>query len=213
VRTLRHHHFDAGDSSSFKDEADGLGAHFEPESGIAFGMACQKIEKVPLRHKGHEFSAGWKMGEIGHWQLGFANLRLEEAGFLMRRLQEFIEEAKLIHNLERRGMDGVAAKITEKIGVLFENKRIYPGAGKRKPEHHSRGPSANDAAAAGNRLRCLGHGASPFRPKVNIVRAMPFNLDLRGLVFVTRIIREVEATPANEADVRLPTKPMSTLPP
>src|SRR5262249_20272619 len=160
------------------DEADGLGAHFEPEVGIAPGVPCQKIEKIPLRHEGQEFGAGRKMREIGHWQFGCANLRLEEACFLMRQLQEFVEEAKFIHDVECRGMDRVAAKITEKIVVPFEDERINSGAGEQKPEHHSGGPAANDAAAAGNHLRSLSHGASPFRLKANTVCAPIFHSGL-----------------------------------
>ena len=37
----------------------------------------------------------------------------------MRNLQEVVEDAEFVQNLERRGMHSVASKVTEKILVLL----------------------------------------------------------------------------------------------
>ena len=47
----------------------------------------------------------------------------------MRALQEFVEKAQFAQQLERRGMDGVAAEIAEEIGVFLKNKRVAAGTG------------------------------------------------------------------------------------
>jgi hypothetical protein len=43
-------------------------------------------------------------------------------------------------------MDRIAAKVAQKIGVLFQHDYIYSGARQQKAEHHSGRPSADDAA-------------------------------------------------------------------
>ncbi len=44
-------------------------------------------------------------------------------------------------------MNGVAAKIAQEIGVLFQHHYIDSGASEQKAAHHSRGTAAHDAAA------------------------------------------------------------------
>ena len=63
-------------------------------------------------------------------------------------------------------MDCVAAKIAQKIRMLFKNDRIDPGAGKKKSEHHPGGSAANDATAAGDCLRGFVHRPTPKKKPV-----------------------------------------------
>ena len=98
----------------------------------------EKIEKVPLRHEGDEFAAGGKVREIRERHIVIADLAAQHAQLLMRPLEEIVEHAKLVHDLERRGMDGVAAEIAEEIGVLLQHDDIDAGAGKKKSKHHAR---------------------------------------------------------------------------
>src|ERR1700731_2916638 len=100
---------------------------------------------------------GREMGKIGQGEFDIADLDCEQPDLLMRQLEKIIEKAEVVHRLEGRGMDRVAAKIPEKIGVFFENDRIDASAGKEKPEHHPGGSAADDAAAAGECLRSLVH--------------------------------------------------------
>ena len=89
-----------------------------------------------------------QMREIDHRNRDIADFDFSLPKFLMRKLQEIFQKAKVVHRLEGRGMDRVAAKIAQKIRMLFENDRIDAGAGKEKPEHHPGGSAADDAAAA-----------------------------------------------------------------
>ena len=77
--------------------------------------------------------------------------------FLMRQLQEIFQKAEVVHRFESRGMDRIAAKIAQKICMLFKDDRIDASAGKEKPEHHPGRSTADDAAAAGDCLRGLVH--------------------------------------------------------
>ena len=121
------------------------------------GSIGQKIQKIPLRHESHEFRMHRQMREIDHRNRDVADFDFSLPHFLMRQLQEIFQEPQVLHRLERRGMDRVAAKITQKIRMFFENDRIDAGAGKEKPEHHPGRSAADDAAAAGDCLRSLVH--------------------------------------------------------
>ena len=94
--------------------------------------------------------------------------------FLMRQLQEIIEQAEFVHHLERRGMDRVAAKIAQEIGMFLQHDHIDAGARQQKPEHHPGRSAADDAAAAGDCLRGLVHAhlpkKSPSKHNTPIVR-------------------------------------------
>src|SRR5258708_1240436 len=52
-----------------------------------------------------------------------------------------------MHQLQRGGVDGIAAKIAEEIRVFFEDEHLHTGAGEQKAEHHSCRPSSHNAAA------------------------------------------------------------------
>ncbi len=52
-------------------------------------------------------------------------------------------------------MHGVAAKIAQEIGVLFQHRDLDAGAGQKKAEHHPGRPAADDTALLGE--RCVGH--------------------------------------------------------
>ena len=56
----------------------------------------------------------------------------------MRTLEKFVENSQLVHQLKRRGMNRVAAKVTEKVLVLFKHKHINSSASEEHAEHHPR---------------------------------------------------------------------------
>ena len=64
----------------------------------------------------------------------------------MRQPQEIVEQAELVHQLQRGGVDGVAAEVAQEVGVLLEDDDIDPGAGEEEAEHHPGRPAARDAA-------------------------------------------------------------------
>src|ERR1700736_6173695 len=94
---------------------------------------------------------GREMGKIGQGEFDIADLDCEQPDLLMRQLEKIIEKAEVVHRFEGRGMDRVATKIPEEVGMFFEYERVHPGAGEKKAEHHPGWSAAHDATAAGDR--------------------------------------------------------------
>jgi len=109
-------------------------------------MAGEKGEKIPLRHERDEFASAAQAREIAHAENPGAEVGGAFGHSLMRELKELIEQAKLVHDLEGGGMDGVAAEIAEEVFVLLEHEDIDPRAGQQEAEHDARRPPADDAA-------------------------------------------------------------------
>ena len=65
----------------------------------------------------------------------------------MRKLQKLVEPAELVHHLQRRGMNCVAAEIAQKILVLFEHEHVDADTGQEHAEHHPGRPSTGNAAS------------------------------------------------------------------
>ena len=93
------------------------------------------------------------MREIGKRDPLVADLRRELAHFLVRQLEERLEQAKLVHDLQRRGMDGIAAEVAQEVRMLFEHGHLDARAREQKSEHHACGSAAGDAASGDHGLR------------------------------------------------------------
>ena len=64
----------------------------------------------------------------------------------MRALQKRLEQPELVHDLERRRMDRIAAKVAQKIAVLLEQDDAHAGARQQHRRHHPGRTTADDAA-------------------------------------------------------------------
>src|ERR1700693_5166538 len=114
---------------------------------IGFPLFSEEIQKIPLRHERDEFAVGGKMRKVGDRDGKVFNERANFTELLMRALEEFVEKAELVHEFQGGGMNGVAAKIAEKIGVLFEDEDFDTSAGEKKTQNHACGAPANDTAS------------------------------------------------------------------
>jgi hypothetical protein len=66
-------------------------------------------------------------------------------------------------------MDGIAAKIAQEIGMLFQHNYVNSGACEQIAAHHSRGAAANYATTRGDRFGgwiFLGHDPAPLSIRV-----------------------------------------------
>jgi len=129
--------------------------HHDLKARITFALLNDEVEKIPLRHECQEFALCRKVGEIGDLDRLLANLASQLAHLLMRALQELLQQAKLVHQLQSGGVDRIATKIAQEVSVLLEHNDIHVRASQQKPEHHSGRPSADDAASGLD--RCV-HG-------------------------------------------------------
>src|SRR5438876_1238201 len=73
-------------------------------------------------------------------------LRAEFLHLLMRQLEKLTEHAEFMHQFKSRGMDRVAAKVTQKIGMLLEHDDINAGASQQETHHHPGRTTADDTA-------------------------------------------------------------------
>ena len=128
------------------DQVCRLGLHAQVESFVALAVLGQEVEEVPLRHQRNEFAVGWQMAKIDHLNVFGADLRGQRFDFLMRQLQELVDQAEFKHQFERRRMNRVAAEIAKEIGVLLQHHDPDAGARQQESEHHSGGAAAGDAA-------------------------------------------------------------------
>ena len=84
--------------------------------------------------------------------LGVAEQRVHVVDLGMRQLEELVEQAELAHQLEGRGMNGVAAEVAQEVAVLLQHDDVDAGARQQKTEHHPGRPAAGNAALRGDRL-------------------------------------------------------------
>jgi hypothetical protein len=124
-----------------------FGAHLQREGRIARRVPREEIQEIPLRHEDNERTAQLDALEIGDDAAGRAELERQMVGLLMRHLQQRIKDAELVHQLEGRGVDGVAAEIAEEVGVFFQYHDIDAGACQQQSRHHPGRPPAGNATA------------------------------------------------------------------
>src|SRR2546423_6714345 len=126
-------------------EACHFGLHAQFELRVQLPFFRKEIQEIPLRHQREKFAMSWKMRKIGDGYYEILDLTADLGQLLMRPAQEIVQQSKLVHQLERRRMNRVPAKITQKIRVLFEDHYIDSGASEQKPQHHSRRSATRNA--------------------------------------------------------------------
>ena len=72
----------------------------------------------------------------------------------VRTLKKAFEQPQLVEDFHRRGVDGVAAKIAEEVGMLFQNPDGDAGARKEQADHHPCRAAADDEDV-------VSHGPAP----------------------------------------------------
>src|SRR3954451_21422172 len=115
---------DTCDAPRAFNDVHGLRFHPERKRGIGARFTGHKIEEIPLRHERYEAALGRQVREIGDPHMLIADDPTEITRFLMGQREEPFEKAEFMHELERRGMNGIAAKITEEVFVFLENEDL-----------------------------------------------------------------------------------------
>ena len=134
------------------DQVDDLGPHPEMERWIAAGVLGDEVEEVPLRHERDEPAMGRQVREVGDLDLDTADDAADASGLLVWPLEELIEQAKLVHVFQGRGVDRVAPEVAEKVGVLLQHDDVDPGPREQESQDHSGRASAGDAATGFERF-------------------------------------------------------------
>ena len=63
---------------------------------------------------------------------------LSVASLWCGNFKKVVEQAELAHDVEGRGMDGVAAKVAQEVGMLLEHDDVDAGARQQEAEHELR---------------------------------------------------------------------------
>ncbi len=100
----------------------------------AAGLPGHELEKVPLRHERDEGKSRRNPLERNRERLTGCRLQLHAPDSAMRQLQELVSQAELVHQLQRRRVNGVAAEVAEKVAVFLENDDVDARAREQKPE-------------------------------------------------------------------------------
>ncbi len=108
----------------------------------------------------------WLKSAIGITLAG--HVRAELADLLVGKLQEVVEGAQLVHQLERRGMDGVPAEVAEEVRVLLQHEHVDARAREQVTQHHPRRTAPRDAAAHRDLVR-----HEPFRRAAAAIESVP----------------------------------------
>jgi hypothetical protein len=112
-----------------------------------------EIQEVPLWHEGDELALSREMCEVAQDKGAVPDLAGNLPDFLVRALQEFIENSEFVHELERGGMYGVAPKIAQEVLVFFEHHDINAHACEQVSRHHAGWTTAGNAAPSCNGCR------------------------------------------------------------
>src|SRR5205085_7391339 len=59
-----------------------------------------------------------------------------------------VQQSKLVHHFKGRGMDGIAAEITQEIPMLLKHKNRHTRARQQEAKHHPGGTTAGDTAGS-----------------------------------------------------------------
>ena len=131
--------------------------HVDDKRREAFGFSDEKVQEIPLRHESDEFAVSRQPREVGHRDKVTIEDSFQLRHFLMRQLQEFIQQPEFVHQLKCGRMNGVAAKIAVEIAVLLQHHDIDAGAGEQIAGQHSGWSATHDNATSADVRRRV-HG-------------------------------------------------------
>src|SRR5271170_4713859 len=103
------------DKSVFFDEAGRLPSQAQGKARVTGRFLGEKVQQVPLRHEGDELRVGGQMREVADLEFITSDHCGDVVDFRMPDFKQLLEQAELIHQLQRGGMDRVAAKIAEEV--------------------------------------------------------------------------------------------------
>src|SRR5215213_9018163 len=105
------------------------------------------IEEVPLRYQSNVLMTARQPPQVGDAVGAGIELDTEFLDPARRESRELLSQPQLVQQGEGRGVHRVAAKVTEKVRMLFQDGRSYARPGHDEPEYQA-GRTATDNTAA-----------------------------------------------------------------
>ncbi len=128
------------------EEPDDLGVAAEGEGGLLLGRVGDEVEEVPLRHQRDVLVRSGQPGHVGDLCDALVELHLGALHAALRQRGEALAEPELVEQREGGCVHGVAAEVTQEVGVLLEDRDLDPGPGHEKPEDEPGRAAADDEA-------------------------------------------------------------------
>jgi hypothetical protein len=119
----------------------------EREARVRGGLAGEHLEEVPLRQE-HQVGVGdLQAREVGR-RIGAVGERDLEIGDLaVGERMDPASKVELVHQVESRGVNGVASEVAQEVLVLLEHDDLDALTSEQEGEHEARGAPADDANA------------------------------------------------------------------
>jgi hypothetical protein len=150
-----------------------LGPHAQLEPGQPPGLVDDEVEEIPLGHEGQEPVGAGQPPEVGQGEVAVVGGDTQHRRLLVGKVQQLLGQAELVEQPQGGRVQGVAAEVTQEVGMLLQHQDLDPGPGQQQPQHGPGRATAGDAAGdlgpqdLGRRpvpRRRLLHPASSSRP-------------------------------------------------
>jgi hypothetical protein len=120
---------------------------------IRVGFFCHEIQKVPLGHEANEFAMRSQVRKVRDCHSGIVDYAGDGGELLVWAAQKIVEDSKFVHQFKRGGVNGIASKIAQEIGVFFEDLNVDTGTGEQKAQYRAGRAAAGYAARGLDGLR------------------------------------------------------------
>src|SRR5262252_7901603 len=114
----------SADGAVSLDQTSDLGVSQQSKRRERRCVACDELEKVPLRHERDEGEFCREPFERQRERLPRRRLELHARYLAVRQLQKLAGEPELVHQLQGRGVNGISAEVAQEVAVLFENDDV-----------------------------------------------------------------------------------------
>src|SRR5699024_3879543 len=135
----------ADDAAGFLEQPGDLGTHAQGEGGFLRAGFGEKGEQVPLRdHR----DVGVGDLEPVEGSDGHTVAVLVEEGHTLQtalwQLGEAFTQTEVVEQHECGRVHGVTTKVTQEIGMFFQDGDLYPGSGQEQARHHASRATTDD---------------------------------------------------------------------
>ena len=123
--------------------------------GSVLGGVGDQVEQIPLRHH-RDVGMGLRpeATEVDEGVEIAVDVELPPLDDTVRQSVEPFEEAELVEQAHGDRVHGVAAKVTQEVGVLLQHGHVDAGARQHQPQKQSSRAAPDDRAC-----RCIAHAA------------------------------------------------------
>ena len=147
-RTVGRSRLHSHDPLAGSNQIHRLVLHPELKAGKSLGVIGKKVQKIPLRHQRDELARGRQVAKVSGLHREIAYPAAHRTQLLVRQLEKIVQQPQLVHYFQRGWMHGVAAKIAEEVGVLFQDDNFHSGTRQQVPQHYTGRPATHNAACS-----------------------------------------------------------------